>query len=268
VRRGEPSIVSMVGASCGAHQVENELVVMIRYSKGLGKRKTPEAWRMATDLSETPPLQNGERLTRDEFLRIWKQLPHVKRAELIGGIVYMPSPQRREHSKMDRRVSTWLGVYMAATPGTDGGNNATSFIGDDCPQPDDYLAILPEYGGKSWGEEYLEGSPEFLAEISFSSGSIDLHEKHDLYQQAGIQEYLVVLIKKREIRWHQLVKGQYELIPLDADGVLRSRVFPGLWLDGPALLDYDMAKVLAKLQEGIASAEHQQFVAELAARKK
>jgi Uma2 family endonuclease len=223
---------------------------------------------MATDLSETPTLQNGDHLTREEFLRIWEQLPHIKRAELIGGVVYMPSPQRIEHSKIDYRTGAWLAVYMAATPGTDGGSHATSFIGEDTPQPDDFLAVLPEYGGKSWGDEYLEGSPELLAEISFSSASIDLHEKFDLYQQAGIQEYLVVLIKKREIRWHQLVNGQYELIPPDADGVLRSRVFPGLWLDGAELLDYDMAKVLATLQKGIESDEHQRFVAELAVRKK
>jgi Uma2 family endonuclease len=222
---------------------------------------------MATDLTETPSLQTGDNLSRAEFIALWEQLPHIKRAELIGGIVYMPSPLSTDHGRTDTRVTTWLGVYMAATPGCDAGSNTTSFIGEDSPQPDNYLCILPECGGKSWSEKYLHGSPELLAEISYSSASIGLHQKFDRYQEAGVQEYVVVLLKKKEIRWHRIDNGKYEQIAADADGLLRSRVFPGLWLDGAALLDYDMAKVLARLQEGIASPEHQRFVTELASRK-
>jgi Uma2 family endonuclease len=223
---------------------------------------------MATHLLTTPSLENGDNLSRDEFLQIWEQLPHIKRAELIGGIVYMPSPLRKEHGSLDRRLSTWLGVYEAGTPGTAGGSNTTSLIGEDCPQPDEYLAILPECGGKSWGEKYVEGAPELIAEVSFSSASIDLHQKLELYQKAGVQEYLVVLVKKEEIRWHRLVRRRYQRLSPDGDGIFRSRVFPGLWLDSKALLKDDLAKVLAKLQEGLASEEHARFVGELEARRK
>ena len=87
-------------------------------------------------------------------------------------------------------------------------------------------------------------------------------------KKQGIQEYLVVLVKKQQIRWHRLVKGKYKLIAADAAGVYRSRVFPGLWLDSKALFKDDMAQVLAKLQEGIASPEHHRFVAELASRNR
>ena len=180
----------------------------------------------------------------------------------------MPSPLGKPHGQIDHRVSTWLGVYEASTPGCEGGSNTTSLIGEDCPQPDNYLAILPECGGASWGDTYVEGSPELLAEVSFSSASIDLHEKFDLYQQAGVQEYLVVLLKTKEIRWHRLVRGKYKLIQPDAEGIYHSRVFPGLWLDSEALFKDDIAKVLATLQTGTASEEHQRFVAELASRKK
>lgn len=221
---------------------------------------------MATDIS-APSLETGDHLTREEFLNIWEQLPHIKRAELIGGIVYMPTAQRKPHSKMDRRISTWLGVYELNTPGCEGGDNATSLLGEDCPQPDHYLAILAEFGGASWGDEYLEGSPELLVEISHSSVSVDLHEKFDLYEKAGVQEYLVVMLKKREIRWHRLVKGAYRRMSADSNGVHRSRVFPGLWLDSAALFKNDLAKLLATLQKGIDSDEHQRFVAKLAARK-
>ncbi len=223
---------------------------------------------MSTELSVTPMLETGDNLTRNEFLRVWKQLPHIKRAELIGGVVYMSSPQRKEHGNMDRCISGWLWVYAINTPGCEGGDNTTSLIGEDCPQPDHYLAILPEHGGKSWGQEYVEGAPELIAEVSFSSASIDLHQKRVSYQKAGVQEYLVILLKKQEIRWHRLVKGKYRRMLPDAKGIYRSRVFPGLWLDSKSLFANEMPLVLATLQQGISSAEHRRFVAELQQRKR
>jgi len=223
---------------------------------------------MSIDVTQETMLNSGDHMTRDEFLRVWKMSPDIKRAELIGGIVYMPSPLWKPHAKKGRHVSTWLGVYEAATPGCEGGSNVSSLVGEDCTQPDEYLAILPEFGGASWGTKMLEGSPEFLVEITHTTASIDLHEKLETYQQARVQEYLVVLIKTRAIRWHRLVRNKYQLIDCDADGVYRSRVFPGLWLDSKALFADDIAKVLATLQLGIASDEHQKFVADLAKRKK
>lgn len=215
-----------------------------------------------------PPLAAGDHLTRDEFLRRWRAQPDIKRAELIGGRVYMPSPVSGEHGIMDRWVSTWLGVYEAATPGVSGANNATSLILEDVPQPDLSLLILPEYGGTSRVEGlYFQGAVEFLAEVSASSASNDLHDKYDLYQSAGVQEYLVVLLFEEEIRWHELVDGCYHVLPPDADGLWRSRVFPGLWLDGKALLAGDLRRVLDRLQDGLRSAEHEEFVAQLASRR-
>jgi hypothetical protein len=215
-----------------------------------------------------PPLSPGEKLTREEFLRRWDAHPEIKNAELIAGVVYMPSPVSREHSIVMARVTTWLGTYAASTPGTESGADATCLLLNDSPQPDVNLHVLPEYGGKT-GEEgiYVEGPPELVAEICYSSASYDLHVKRDLYQAAHVPEYLAILLQEQEIRWQVLVNGKYELLPPDADGLWRSRTFPGLCLDGKALLAGDMQKVLARLQEGIASPGHKQFVADLAARK-
>jgi len=216
-----------------------------------------------------PPLVAGDKLTRAEFLRRWEAHPEIKNAELIGGIVYMSSPVSAEHGDMDGDVGGWLFTYRMATPCTACGHNTTSFLLDDTPQPDINLRILPEYGGSSWVEgKYLGGVPELLAEICRSSASYDLHVKLDLYQAARIPEYLAILLFEQEVRWHVLVDGQYQLLPPDPDGLLRSRVFPGLWLDGKALLAGNMQQVLARLQEGLHSPEHERFVAELASRKK
>jgi hypothetical protein len=224
---------------------------------------------MATAVEQrVPPLVAGDKLTRSEFLRRWEAHPEIKKAELIGGIVYMPSPVSVDHGDMDGDLGAWLGVYKAATPGTASGRNITSYLLDDMPQPDLNLRILPEYGGSSWVEDkYLHGVPELLAEVCASSASYDLHVKLELYQAAKVPEYLTILLFEREIRWHIVVNGQYQLLPPDADGLWRSRIFPGLWLDGKALLAGNLQHVLAWLQQGLSSPEHQRFVAELADRK-
>jgi Uma2 family endonuclease len=228
-----------------------------------------EASVMAIAINErVPPLAAGDHLTRDEFLRRWEAQPAIKRAELIGGRVYMPSPVSGDHGIMDRWVGTWLGVYEAATPGVGGANNATSLMLDDAPQPDLSLLILPEYGGSSRMEGlFFHGGLEFVAEVSATSASNDLHDKYDLYQSAGVREYLVVLLFEAEIRWHVLVDGHFQILSHDADGLRRSRVFPGLWLDGAALLAGDLRRVLDRLQDGLKSPEHQSFAAQLAARR-
>lgn len=220
---------------------------------------------MTTIEQESPPLAAGMRLSRAEFLRRWELHPEISRAELIGGRVYMPSPVSLEHGLSDDDIGGWLFTYRVNTPGTDSGTNATTLLLEDSPQSDRHLRILPECGGKSWVEgKYLAGPAELMVEVCLSSTSYDLNEKYDLYEAAGVQEYLAVLMYEQEIRWHHRVDGQFQILSPDADGIHRSRVFPGLWLDGAALLRRDMAAVLAKLQEGLATPEHRVFVEGLA----
>jgi Uma2 family endonuclease len=224
---------------------------------------------MATAGTTIPRLVEGETLTRDEFLRRWEAMPRLKRAELIDGVVFMPSPLSVEHGDTDLHVSTWLGNYQAATPGCRGSSNATWLMSErSAPQPDDSLRILPEYGGQSRYEgKYAAGAPEFLAEVCVSSAAYDLHQKLAVYEKAGVQEYLAVLMEEQEVRWHRLVGGAFQVIPGPEDGVYRSQIFPGLWLHAAALLAGDLARVLSVLQQGIDSAEHKQFVEQLAARR-
>ncbi len=124
------------------------------------------------------PLRNGDKLSREEFLRIWEAHPGIKRAELIGGVVYMPSPLSFSHGNEDFEVGGWMYYYSVHTAGTAGCFNTTSFILDDVPQPDVNLLILPEFGGGSWIEKgYVAGVPEMLTEVCLSSVDYDLHEE-------------------------------------------------------------------------------------------
>jgi len=213
-----------------------------------------------------PPLENGDRISRAEFERRYRAMPDLKKAELIEGIVYMPSPVRiRNHGKPHFKLSKWIGDYEVETPGTEGADNATVRLDlDNEPQPDVLLRILTEAGGSSRisEDDYLEGGPEFAAEVAASSASYDCHAKKNAYRRNGVQEYLIWLVQEGRLEWWRLVEGAY--VPLEpVDGVYRSQVFPGLWLDAAAWLQGDWKRVHAVLGQGLASPEHAAFVATL-----
>jgi Uma2 family endonuclease len=216
-----------------------------------------------------PPLENGDRLTRSDFEQRYEAMPHVKKAELIEGIVYMPSPVRvRSHGRPHGQIMSWVGTYSAATPGVDFADNTTLRLDpDNEPQPDAMLWIDAAAGGHARvsDDDYLEGSPELIVEVAASSASYDLHVKREVYRRNGVQEYVVWRVYDRQVDWFRLENGQYVTVPADAEGMIHSRTFPGLCLAVAALLSCDLAHVLAELQKGLASAEHQAFVEALTA---
>ena len=220
--------------------------------------------------SSPPPLNAGDRLSRAEFERLYQAHPEIKKAELIEGVVYMASPVRfAQHSRPHIAIVTWLGVYEAATPGVSGGDNATVRLGfDNEPQPDALLRLEPERGGHSHiaADDYLEGPPELIVEIAASSAAFDLHDKKWAYQRNGVPEYLVVQVYEQRVDWFILREGDYESLLPDEAGILRSEIFPGLWLQPDPLWSGDLAGLLAVLQEGIASPEHAAFTARLQGR--
>ena len=214
------------------------------------------------------PLVSGERLSREEFLRRWEALPNLKRAELLEGVVYLPSPLSVAHGSEDFLVAYWLAHYAGFTPGCQGGSNATWLMLEDAPQPDGFLCLLPEYGGQSGEERGLgKGAPELAVEVSQSSASYDLGPKLRLYRAAGVQEYITVLLAESKVIWRRLVAGAYSANEPDSDGLLRSTIFPGLWLDRDALLNQNTPRILEALNQGLQSSEHLQFVQALAQRR-
>ena len=218
-----------------------------------------------------PALENGDRLTRVEFERRYEAMPEGMKAELIDGVVYMSSPAKNEHGSPWFLLATWLGHYAAATPGTSGGGDGTVRLDERSePQPDVHLRLAPEAGGRARVDEdgYVSGPVELACEVCASSASYDLHVKKALYERAGIREYLALAVRTREVFWFALEDGEYRELRCPKDGVVRSRVFPGLWLDTRALLANDLPRVLATLAQGIASGEHAAFVRVLRARRR
>lgn len=213
------------------------------------------------------PLENGDRLTRAEFERRYAAMPHVKKAELIEGEVYMPSPVRHTtHGRPHFYLITWLGAYCAATPGVDASDNTTLRLDwRNEVQPDVLLRLAVEAGGHSRLSEegYVEGAPELVVEVASSSAALDLHVKKEIYGRSGVQEYLVWRTLDGQLDWFEWREGEYVPLEPDEQGRLRSRVFPGLWLAVPPLLAGDLALVLAELHQGVAADEHTTFVQRL-----
>src|SRR5436190_19787022 len=118
---------------------------------------------------QQPLFEQGDRLSREEFERRYERMPHLKKAELIEGIVYMPSPVRvRRHGVPQSRLGAWLAVYASETPGVESTDNSTVRLDlDNEPQPDLALIKLPAKGGQAHisEDDYIEGAPELVAEI-------------------------------------------------------------------------------------------------------
>jgi Uma2 family endonuclease len=191
-------------------------------------------------------------------------MPQLKKAELIEGIVYVPSPlHARKHAKPHLQLGTWLGTYAAETPVVECFDNSTVRLDlDNEPQPDLVLIKLPEKGGQARisVDDYIEGAPELGVEIVSSSRAYDLHQKKGAYRRNGVCEYLAWITGEKRLVWWELCEEDYREIAPAADGLLKSGVFPGLWLDAQALLNGDMKTVLAVLRRGLGSPEHRAFV--------
>ena len=229
---------------------------------------TPQTTRLSPPgPSPLPILEPGDHLTREEFERRYDAMPQVKKAELIEGVVYMPSPVRfDQHGGQHADLIWWLTHYRVFTPGVRVGDNSTVRLDLDTePQPDALMLVEPRHGGRVQisPDGSIEGAPELVGEVAASTASLDLHTKLRVYHRNHVREYVVWRVLDNAIDWLIAREGRYEpLLPGD-DGIYRSEVLPGLWLDAAALLRGDLATVVQTVQQGVTSAEHAAFVERL-----
>jgi Uma2 family endonuclease len=214
---------------------------------------------MTTTSSKTIPLlENGDRLSRHEFERRYTAMPYQKtgsnKAELIEGIVYMASPLRiRSHAQPHSQIMGWLVSYQASIPSLMVGIEPTVRLDLDNEFQPDAVMFIPGRGANITDDDYIAGAPELVIEIAASTVSIDLHEKKAAYRRNGLQEYIVWRTLDREIDWFSLQDGEYIRLEIDDKGIIKSQVFPGLWLAVESMLSGVMADVLAILQSGLNS---------------
>jgi Uma2 family endonuclease len=213
-----------------------------------------------------PALFNGQHLDQPTFHEVYEAMPEGTWAELVGGVVYMPSPLRGEHGEYDDVVSYWVVHYKRLTKGLRSGKNSTVILDSSGEtQPDGHLRIPQALGGQTRIERgFIVGAPELAIEIARSSRYYDLGAKKSDYERAGVQEYLVFELDPNRIHWF-IRRGDYfeDLLP-GPDGIYRSEVFPGLWLDPEAFYAEDLDRLVEVLEQGRATPEHAAFVSRLA----
>jgi Uma2 family endonuclease len=219
-----------------------------------------------------PLLRAGDRLSQPEFHRRYEAYTDDAKFELVGGIVYMMAPAGFEHGRSEFDITGILWAYERHTPGVVGAAGPTVILGNSSePEPDLVLLVAPDHGGRTRLKQinhkhYIEGPPELVVEVAHSTVSLDLNAKRKDYLRGGVLEYIVICLPEPVVRWFDLQRD--DELQLDEDGILRSRAFPGLWIDTPALLSRNPSLLMKTLQRGINSDEHQEFVARLAAQHK
>lgn len=212
-------------------------------------------------------LEPGDHMNALEFHRRYEEMPELKKAELLRGIVYtQPSVRFTLHAEPHAHLGGWLGVYSACTRNVECGNNCTVLLDDwNEPQPDLLAFVSAERGGRTkLVDGFVQGGPEFIAEVTTSSRSYDLGVKKGVYEEHGVMEYVVWRVADEAVDWFVLQDGRYIACDPDATHIYRSTIFPGLWLDWKALLTGDLARVFAVVQQGCATPEHAAFVERLA----
>jgi hypothetical protein len=219
--------------------------------------------------SAIPLLANGDRMSQPEFHRRYQQYPKDVKFELVGGTVYMASPLRNLHGRYHQKFNWVFLLYEEGTSGVETTDNATVILGEESePQPDTTLRVLAECGGQSRvdDDEYVAGAPELLAEVAYSSRAIDMNQKREDYERAGVLEYLVLCIEERELHWFHFPSGN-QITP-NRQGISRSVVFPGLWIDNRSLLEQNKARLREVVEQGLASHAHVAFVRRLEAARR
>jgi Uma2 family endonuclease len=235
-------------------------------TKNSGSRADPMSTTDRKTEVALPWLVDGQRLDRATFHQRYLAMPEPTRAELIGGVVYMASPLGMNHGRLHVAPIVWLSYYAELTRGVEVLDNASVFLDEDSElQPDLVLRILPDCGGRTQDDgDYYANGPELVIEISDTSLAKDLGPKLADYERAGVPEYIVLGVDPPAVRWHVLRDGQFVEIPPDPEGIYRSKVFPGLWLDPAALLAGNTRALRMIVDQGVATPEHVDFVDRLA----
>ena len=208
-------------------------------------------------------LPDGTRMKRVEYHRRYEATPPGFRAELIEGTVRVrlrePVTVSEPHSAYQQMLSQWFGEFVKRAPRVKARATPTVLLDEDAePEPDGVMMWrrADERPGDQAGPAAggcVDRPPELAAEVSVSSLATDLGGKFRDYHAAGVAEYVVFDVRGRRVRWFvRDADGLFVDLPPDADGLLKSREFPGLWLDPAAFFAEDAAGVEAAVAAGVA----------------
>jgi len=204
---------------------------------------------MATRTDALVSLEAGDHLTREEFHRRYCARPDIRKAELIDGVVYVPSPLRGDyHGRPHGLIMFWLEYYAVPEPDLECMDSTTLLLDGEVEVQPDAMLWRPGPGGPYMNDRgFVVGAPQLVVEVSASSASYDLHEKKEAYRRNGIGEYVVWRVLDKAIDWFRLVNGAYVRIEADDDDFITSAQFPWLRLHVPSMVAVDRAALFARM---------------------
>jgi Uma2 family endonuclease len=167
-------------------------------------------------------------MTYDEFLA-WADEDTL--AEWVDGKVVMTSPASAQHQYLAIFLATTLSTYVTIHDlGTVLTGPFQMKLARSGREPD-VLFVAKEHLARLQ-PTLLQGPADLVVEIvSDESVARDRGTKFEEYREAGIPEYWLLDPRIEQAEFYHLdERGRYQRAPVDAAGVYRSRVIPGLWL--------------------------------------
>ena len=185
-------------------------------------------------------------------------------ADLVGGVVHLWIRVTVSHGQMSATLNGGIGLSRVGLTGIHGGVRTTTVLGDDSEVQPDATLRFP-IGGTSAvnDDDYLVGCPELVCDVVDTADAHALTARRADDERYGATEVVMVTVREPRVLWLVGEGDRLTERSPDADGVYRSGVFPGLWLDPAALLAEDMQRLLDVLRQGLATPEHAAFAASL-----
>jgi Uma2 family endonuclease len=167
------------------------------------------------------------RMTEEEFER-WALAERV-RAEWVEGEVVLMSPVSYEHTDIFEWMLSLMKFFAAKHKlGEVHGSEYMSRLKGRRRLPDIFFAATGREG--LFTRNYFDGAPDLIVEIvSRDSQNRDRRDKYLEYQSNGVREYWIIDPLSQSTEFYELRDGKYVAIP-EENGILRSKVFTGFWL--------------------------------------
>jgi Uma2 family endonuclease len=171
-----------------------------------------------------------ERMTAEEFFR---GAPEDRKAELIDGVMIMPSPPFDPHERLQNFLLTLLRVYVEELElGEVRGSRTPVELGiDQVPEPD--VLFVAKQRAHIIQNKGILGAPDLVIEIlSAGTAHRDRGRKFRAYERAGVGElWLIDPYGPTGTKFYHLRNGRFSLVRPDKNGILRSAVVSGFWIN-------------------------------------
>jgi len=200
-------------------------------------------------LSQPHEDERGDKITYEEFLH---SCDEDTLAEWVDGEVVMTSPASDRHQDLCDFLVTILRVYTEQRGlGLVRSAPFQMKTGPNLPGREPDILFVAKENVPRFKNVYLDGPADLIVEVvSPESRLRDRGEKLAEYEMGGVREYWVIDPGRQQADFSVLDEGgRYERRRPDAQGVYRSAVVPGFWINEQWFWSDPLPKALGVLRE-------------------